>query len=134
MKKLLFALVACVAMFGLTSCGETIESQIFDLTYDASGFESGDIMHYQSTYQPYFDLEITKVAPHVGSDGYTYMINGSSEKKAKADVQGAFNAAIKQVEAAAAEDNIKLTGFKVIVQHSTPTKREKVNWLTYTFK
>jgi hypothetical protein len=135
MKKLFFALVACVAMLGLTSCSETIESQIFELTYDAGSFESGDIMYYQTKYMPIFDKEIVKVAPRVGEDGYMYMINGTSEKKAKADVQAAFNEAIKQVEEQYAKDNIiSLEGFKVIVKHSTPTKREKVDFVTYTFK
>lgn len=135
MKKLFFALVACVAMLGLTSCSETIESQIFELTYDAGSFESGDIMYYQTKYMPIFDKEIVKVAPRVGEDGYTYMINGKSEKKAKTDVNAAFNEAVKQVEEQYAKDNIiSLEGFKVIVKHSTPTKQNKVEWLTYTFK
>ena len=135
MKKLFFALVACVAMLGLTSCSETIESQIFELTYDAGSFESVEIMYYQTAYMPIFDKEIVKVAPRVGEDGYTYMINGKSEKKAKTDVNAAFNEAIKQVEEQYAKDNIiSLEGFKVIVKHSTPTKQDKAEWLTYTFK
>ena len=135
MKKLFFALVACVAMLGLTSCSETIESQIFELTYDAGSFESGDIMYYQTKYMPIYDKEIVKVAPRVGEDGYMYMINGTSEKKAKTAVQTAFNEAIKQVEEKYAKNNsISLEGFKVIVKHSTPTKQNKVEWLTYTFK
>ena len=52
--------MVCVAMFGFTACNETVESQIFDLGYDASALESGDAMLYQLTYEQLFIDEIAR--------------------------------------------------------------------------
>ena len=131
MKKILLALFACVAMLGFNSCSESVESQIFDLTYDVSAVEQGEIMIYQQTYQQIFAAEIAKVAKPATETGYTYMIN-SSEKNAKATVENAFNKAIAEVEKLYVAGSLK--GLKVIVNYSNASNQKAVAWLTYTFK
>lgn len=134
MKKIIFALMACVAMFSFTACSESVESQMFDLTYDKGDFESGDVMVYQRELQPIFAAELAKVAQQPTETGYTYMINGT-EKKAKADIKAAFDKASVAAQEKANTMNLKWTGFKTVVKYSNVSnQREPVEWINYVFK
>ena len=93
MKKIFFVLVAFVAMFAFTSCNnDTVESQIFDLSYVKGDLGDGDALLYETTYAPIFMEEIGKVARPTTESGRTFMVN-ATEKKAKADVKAAFDKA-----------------------------------------
>lgn len=134
MKKILFALMACVAMFGFTACNETVESQIFDLGYDASALESGDAMLYQLTYEQLFIDEISKVAKPVTESGKTFMIN-STETKAKAEVKAAFETASIAAQALNDKADIKLKGLKVTLKHSnSKNSGNPADFCEYVFK
>lgn len=134
MKKILFALMACVAMFGFTACNETVESQIFDLGYDASALESGDAVLYQLTYEQLFIDEISKVAKPVTESGKTFMIN-STETKAKAEVKAAFEAASIAAQKLNDASPVKLTGLKVTLKHSnSKNSGNPADFCEYIFK
>jgi len=134
MKKILFALMACVAMFAFTACNETVESQIFDLGYDASALESGDAMLYQLTYEQLFINELSKVAKPVTEGGKTFMIN-STETKAKAEMKAAFEAASIAAQTLNDKAAIKLTGLKVTLKHSNSKNPQNPSeFCEYTFK
>jgi len=134
MKKILFALMACVAMFAFTACNETVESQIFDLGYDASALESGDAMLYQLTYEQLFINELSKVAKPVTEGGKTFMIN-STETKAKAEMKAAFETASIAAQALNDKAAIKLTGLKVTLKHSNSKNPQNPSeFCEYIFK
>lgn len=126
--------MACVAMFGFTACNETVESQIFDLGYDASALESGDAMLYQLTYEQLFIDEISKVAKPVTESGKTFMIN-STETKAKTSMKAAFEAASIAAQALNDKAAIKLTGLKVTLKHSnSKNPGNPADFCEYVFK
>ena len=134
MKKILFALIACVAMFGFTACNETVESQIFDLGYDASKLESGDAMLYQVTYEQLFIDELSKVTKPVTESGKTFMIN-STETKAKAEMKVAFDAASVAAQKLNDASPVKLTGLKVTLKHSnSKNSGNPSDFCEYVFK
>lgn len=129
MSLLAVALIALAA--GLTSCNK-VESQIFDLSYDAGDLGDGTAMAYELTYKPIFIAEIAKVAPPVSESGTTFMLN-STEKKAKADVKAAFEKASELAQKDAGEGSM-YKGLKVILQYSNGSNLNKVDFLEYTFK
>ena len=134
MKKIFFVLVAFVAMFAFTSCNNgTVESQIFDLSYVKGDLGDGDALLYETTYAPIFMEEIGKVARPTTESGRTFMVN-ATEKKAKADVKAAFDKAADEAQKLADERDVKLTGLKVILEHSTASNQNKKEFATYTFK
>jgi uncharacterized lipoprotein YehR (DUF1307 family) len=136
MKKFAIRLLAVCVMAlaaGLTSCKEEIETQIFDLSFDGTAVEQGDIMNYQANYEPIFILEIAKVAPQPGEDTRTFMVN-TTENKAKTDVKKAFDDAAAKAQAKAGTPS-SLKGLKVILKYSTATKNAQnpVEFATFTF-
>ena len=134
MKKIFFALMACVALFGLSACSDSVESQIFDLTYDKADFESGDVMFYQNEIQPVFAAELAKVAKQPTETGYTYMINGT-ENKAKADIKAAFEKASVTAQERTVTLSHKPTGFRAVINYSNvSSQKQPVEWISYTFK
>jgi hypothetical protein len=134
MKKIFFVLVAFVAMFAFTSCNnDTVESQIFDLSYEKGDLGDGDAALYETTYLPIFMAEIGKVAQPATESGRTFMVN-ATEKKAKADVKAAFDKAASEAQKLNDQSDIKLTGLKVILEHSTASNQNKKEFATYTFK
>ena len=134
MKKIFFVLVAFVAMFAFTSCNnDTVEGQIFDLSYDKGDLGDGDAMLYETTYAPIFMEEIGKVAKPTTESGRTFMVN-ATEKKAKADVKAAFDKAADEAQKLTDKSEFKLTGLKVILEHSTASNQNKKEFATYTFK
>lgn len=137
MKKIFVNLTAvCLMIFGvgMTSCTntETLESQIFDLTYDDSNVEQGEITIYQLNYEPIFIQEISKVAKPTIEGGKTFMVN-ASEKKAKDDVKAAFDAAAKQAQSKAGDPS-SIKGLKVVLKYSTASNQKQVDFVNYTFK
>ena len=134
MKKIFFVLVAFVAMFAFTSCNNgTVESQIFDLSYEKGDLGNGDALLYETTYAPIFMAEIGKVAQPTTESGRTFMVN-ATEKKAKADVKAAFDKAAADAQKLNDQSDVKLTGLKVILEHSTASNQNKKEFATYTFK
>ena len=134
MKKILFALIACVAMFGFTACNEPVESQIFDLGYDASKVESGDTMLYQLTYEQLFITELSKVVQPASEGSKTFILN-STETKAKAEMKAAFNVASAAAQALNDKADVKLTGLKVTLKHSnSKNPQNPSDFCEYVFK
>ena len=134
MKKIFFALVAIVAMFAFTSCGgNTVESQIFDLSFDKGDLGDGDVILYQTTYAPIFIREISKVAQPATEAGTTFMVD-ATEKKAKSDVKAAFDKAADEAQKLNDKSDVSLKGLKVILEHSTASNQNKKEFCTYTFK
>ena len=130
MKKILFAMMACVAMFALTAC-EKSESQIFDLTYDEKTGDQAEIMAYQLEYREIFIQEISKVAAPVTENGTTFMIN-DTEKAALKSAKTAFdNAGVKAQTKAG--DNSIMKGFRIILKHSTGNATPE-ECASFTFK
>ena len=115
MKKLLFAMMAFVAMFAFTSC-EKSESQIFDLTYDETTGDQAEIMAYQTQYREIFIVELSKVAKPVTESGTTFMIDGQKSSAIKS-AKTAFDKAGELAQKKAGDNSI-MKGFKVILNHS----------------
>ena len=115
MKKFLFAMMACVAMFAFTAC-EKSESQIFDLTYDETTGDQVEIMAYQLEYREIFIQELSKVAKPVTEAGTTFMIDGTKSSAVKT-AKTAFEAAGVKAQQKAGDNSI-MKGFKVILNHS----------------
>lgn len=134
MKKIFMSLMA-VAMIaiaaGMSSCSEKVESQIFDLGYEVGNLGSGTATAFELNYKPIFIEEISKVAPEVRD--CTFMLNNSSEKKAKADVKVAFDAAVVKAQERAGQKSI-IEGVKVHLKYSNATNHNPVDFLEYTFK
>ena len=135
MKKIVFAIVACVALLGFTACNnDPVESQIFDLSFDGSKVEEGEIMAYQLTIEPIFIEAINKVAPQASPTSKTFMVN-STEKKAKADVEAAFRSAAAQAQKVSDDATIRATGIKTILKHSNSKNPSSPKvFIEYTFK
>ena len=134
MKKIFFVLVAFVAMFAFTSCNNgTVESKIFDLSYVKGDLGDGDALLYETTYAPIFMEEIGKVARPTTESGRTFMVN-ATETKANADVKAAFDKAASEPQKLNDQSDVKLTGLKVILEHSTASNQNKKEFATYTFK
>jgi len=133
MKKIFMSMMA-VAMIaiaaGMSSCSEKVESQIFDLGYVVGNLGSGTATAFELYYKPIFIDEISKVAPEVAD--CTFMLN-SSEKKAKADVKVAFDAAVAKAQEQAGQKSI-IEGVKVHLKYSNATNHNPVDFLEYTFK
>ena len=136
MRKNIFISLATVCLLALTlcftSCNESVESQIFDLSFDDSAVEQGEIMIYQLTYEPIFIEELGKVAAPVTVGSRTFMVN-TTEKKAKADVKAAFDTAAKKAQDKAGEPS-SIKGMKVILQYSNGSHPQPVDFTDYTFK
>lgn len=131
MKKLFFALMAVVAMLAFTSC-EKKDAQIFDLTYDESTGEQGEIMIYQNQYLPIFMDELSKVAKQATESGRTFLIDNSSESEAKRIIKPAFETAAAKAQQAAGEPSA-IKGFKVILNYQKGDGKS-VEYLSYIFK
>lgn len=131
MKKLFFALVACVAMFAFSSC-EKKDAQIFDLTYDETTGEQAEIMIYQNQYLPIFMEELAKVAKQPTESGRTFLIDNSTESEAKKIMKPAFEAASAKAQQAAGEPSA-IKGFKVILNYQKGDGKS-VEYLSYIFK
>jgi len=130
MKKILFAMMACVAMFAFTSC-EKSESQIFDLTYDETTGDQAEIMAYQLEYREIFIQELSKVAKPVTEAGTTFMINDTKNAAVKSAKAAFENAGVKAQ--AKAGDNSIMKGFKVILKHSVGNATPE-ECASFTFK
>lgn len=134
-NKLFAVILVCmVAMIaGFTSCNQTVETQIFDLSFDQGDLKSGEVAAYQLLYEPIFIAEISKVAEKRENTN-TFLINNSTEKKAKSDVKAAFELATVEAQKVADDAVISMKGMTVILKHSTVSKQTPKDFLTYTFK
>jgi hypothetical protein len=130
MKKILFAMMACVAMFAFTAC-EKSESQIFDLTYDETTGDQAEIMAYQLEYREIFIQELSKVAKPVTEAGTTFMINDTKNAAVKSAKAAFENAGVKAQTKAG--DNSIMKGFKVILKHSVGNSTPE-ECASFTFK
>lgn len=133
MKKLFFALMACVAMFAFTACNESVESQIFDLSFDASATATGNAMLYQMTYEPIIIDALSKVAQPVTEGSKTFMLN-STPTAAKKLVKEAFDGATAAAQKAAGDAPSSIEGIKVMLHYSSGSNQQKVLFAEYTFK
>lgn len=116
MKKILFAMMACVAMFAFSSC-EKSESQIFDLTYDETSGDQAEIAAYQLEYREIFIQELSKVATPVTEAGTTFKIDDSTKSKAIKKATAAFEEGGAKAQQKAGNNSI-MKGFKVVLKHS----------------
>lgn len=133
MKKLFFALMACVAMLAFTSCNEKVESQIFDLGYEVGDLGAGTAQLYESTYKPMIIEALSKVAQPVTESETTFMINNSTPAAAKQVMKGAFDNGTAAAQKLAGDESL-LKGLKVTLKHSTASTHQPVDFLEYTFK
>jgi len=130
MKKFLFAIMACVAMFAFTAC-EKSESQIFDLTYDEASGDQAEKTAYELNYKGIFIEELTKVAKPVTESGTTFMIDGQ-KKSAIKTAKTAFDKAGEKAQTKAGDNSI-MKGFKVILKHSVANGTPE-ECASFTFK
>lgn len=131
MKKILFAIMACVAMFAFSSC-EKSESQIFDLTYDETSGDQGEKMAYELEYKGIFIEELSKVATPVTEAQTTFKIDDSTKSKATKKAKAAFDDAAAKAQQKAGDNSI-MKNFKVQLMHSV-AGGPKEECASFTFK
>jgi len=131
MKKILFAMMACVAMFVFSSCEKT-ESHIFDLTYDDASGDQAEKTAYELNYKDIFIQELSKVATPVTEAQTTFKIDNTKKKKAINKAKAAFEDAAAKAQAKAGNNSI-MKGFKVQLMHSV-AGGAKDECASYTFK
>ena len=127
MKKILFAMMACVAMFAFSSC-EKSESQIFDLTYDETSGDQGEKMAYEPEYKGIFIEELSSVSTPVTEAQTTFKIDGK-KKSAQKKMKAAFQTAGEKAQAKAGQVNQVMKGFKVLLKYNN---QEVID--SFTFK
>lgn len=132
MKKILFAMMACVAMFAFSSC-EKSESQIFDLTYDETSGDQGEKMAYELEYKGIFIEELSKVATPVTEAQTTFKIDDKASTAQKT-MKAAFQTAGEKAQAKAGDNSI-MKGFKVLLKYNEAGEEKKQEIIdSFTFK
>lgn len=135
MKKVFMSLMAVLVIAlaaGLSSCSEKVESQIFDLGYDAGDLGDGTAMLYERTYKPIIIQALSKVAQPVTESGTTFMIN-TTPTPAKKAMQEAFEQGTAAAQKTAGDESL-LKGLKVTLEYSSGSNPQKVMLSEYIFK
>jgi len=128
----LMAIMVMALAAGFTSCNEKVESQIFDLSYDAGDLGNGTAMSYEQNYKPIIIAALSKVAKPVTEGGTTFMLN-TTQGAAQKVMKEAFENGTSAAQKAAGEPSI-FQGLKVILKYSTTSNQTPVDFLEYTFK
>ena len=137
MKKIFMSLMAiCVMALAAGFCAcehEKTETQIFDLGFNSDAVEPGEAMVYQNVYEPIIIEALKSIAIQPSEEGKTFMINNSTEKKAKAAAKAAFDSATAAAQKAAGTPSA-IKGLKVTLKYSNTSNPNPVDYLEYTFK
>ena len=115
MKKILFAMMACVALFAFTACEKT-DSQIFDLDYDEASGDQAEKTAYEINYKGIFIQELGSVSTIVTEAQTTFKIDGK-KKSAQKKMKAAFQTAGEKAQAKAGDNSI-MKGFKVLLKYN----------------
>lgn len=132
MKKILFAMMACVALFAFTAC-EKSDSQIFDLDYDEASGDQGEKMAYELNYKGIFIQELGSVSTIVTEAQTTFKIDGK-KKSAQKKMKAAFQTAGEKAQAKAGQDNQVMKGFKVLLKYNVAGDKNQEIIDSFTFK
>lgn len=131
MKKILFAMMACMALFAFTACEKT-DSQIFDLDYDEASGDQGEKMAYELNYKGIFIQELGSVSTPVTSSETTFKIDGK-KKSAQKTMKKAFQTAGEKAQAKAGDNSI-MKGFKVLLKYNVAGDKNQEIIDSFTFK
>lgn len=100
MKKILFALVACVAMFAFTACESTVTGdRIYCVDADANGQDEAVLANYALFAYPTIEEKINEIAKSPITDGSKYFIVNGTASQCDKKCQAAINAAMDEIEA-----------------------------------
>ena len=132
MKKILFAMMACMALFAFTACEKT-DSQIFDLDYDEASGDQGEKMAYELNYKGIFIQELGSVSTIVTEAQTTFKIDGK-KKSAQKKMKAAFQTAGEKAQAKAGQDNQVMKGFKVLLKYNVAGDKNQEIIDSFTFK
>ena len=100
MKKILFAVVACVAMFAFTACESTVTGdRMYCVEADANGQDEAVLNNYALFAYPTIEKEINKIAKSPITDGSKYFIVNGTASQCDKKCQAAINAAMDEIEA-----------------------------------
>lgn len=132
MKKILLAMIACVALFAFTAC-EKSDSQIFDLDYDEASGDSGTQMAYELNYKDIFIEELSSVSTPVTEAQTTFKIDGK-KKSAQKKMKAAFQTAGEKAQAKAGQVNQVMKGFKVLLKYNVAGDNNQEVIDSFTFK
>ena len=132
MKKILFAMIACVALFAFTACEKT-DSQIFDLAYDEASGDQAEKAAYEINYKGIFIQELSSVSTPVTESQTTFKIDGK-KKSAQKKMKAAFQTAGEKAQAKAGQDNQVMKGFKVLLKYNVAGDKNQEIIDSFTFK
>lgn len=132
MKKILFAMMACMALFAFTACEKT-DSQIFDLDYDEASGDQGEKMAYELNYKGIFIQELGSVSTIVTEAQTTFKIDGK-KKSAQKKMKAAFQTAGEKAQAKAGQVNQVMKGFKVLLKYNVAGDNNQEVIDSFTFK
>lgn len=100
MKRILFALVACVAMFAFTACESTVTGdRIYCVDADANGQDEAVLANYALFAYPTIEEKINEIAKSPITDGSKYFIVNGTASQCDKKCQAAINAAMDEIEA-----------------------------------
>ena len=100
MKKILFALVACVAMFAFTACESTVTGdRMYCVDADANGQDEAVLNNYAFFAEPTIEKKINEIAKSPITDGSKYFIVNGTASQCDKKCQAAINAAMDEIEA-----------------------------------
>ena len=100
MKKILFAVVACVAMFAFTACEEIVTvDRIYCVDADANGQDEVVLANYALFAYPTIEEKINEIAKSPITDGSKYFIVNGTASQCDKKCQAAINAAMDEIEA-----------------------------------
>ena len=132
MKKILFAMMACVALFAFTACEKT-NSQIFDLAYDETTGDQAEKTAYELEYKGIFIEELGKVSTIVTESQTTFKIDGK-KTSAQKTMKAAFQTAGEKAQAKAGDNSI-MKGFKVLLKYNEAGEEKNQEIIdSFTFK
>ena len=100
MKKILFAVVVCMAMFAFTACEEIVTGdRIYCVDADANGQGDAVLTNYAVFAYPTIEKKINEIAKSPITDGSKYFIVNGTASQCDKKCQAAINAAMDEIEA-----------------------------------
>lgn len=100
MKKILFAVVACVVMFAFTACESTVTGdRMYCVDADANGQDEAVLNNYALFAYPTIEKKINEIAKSPITDGSKYFIVNGTASQCDKQCQAAINAAMDEIEA-----------------------------------
>ena len=100
MKKILFAVVACMAMFAFTACESSVTGdRMYCVDADANGQDEAVLNNYALFAYPTIEKKINEIAKSPITDGSKYFIVNGTASQCDKKCQAAINAAMDEIEA-----------------------------------